>query len=132
MPLSPSPLLPGTSPLPVPGRRPPDRRALRLGAFVALPMLLVSLVAGQFLLPRRLFIAPGFQASAGAGSPVSAGGLAFQGFVYPWTRRMSGGGYNTPASLKNMQSQANTFHMNAVIIPVVGDMANRSDSPINW
>ncbi len=132
MPLSPSPLLPGTSPLPVPGRRPPDRRSLRVGALVALPVLLVSLVVGQFVLPRLLFLAPGLQAVAGASNPVSAGGVSFQGFVYPWTRRMSGGGYNTPASLKNMQSQANIFHMNAVIIPVVADMPNRSDSPINW
>src|SRR5262249_23217570 len=111
MPLSPSPLLPGTAPLPVPGRRPPDRRALRTGALIALPMLLVSLVSGQFLLPRLLFLEQGFQASIGTSSPVSAGGLAFQGFVYPWTKRMSGGGYSTPASLKNMQSQASTFHM---------------------
>jgi hypothetical protein len=132
MPLSPSPLLPGTSPLPVPGRRPPARRSLRMGALIAMPVLLISLVAGQFLLPRLLFLAPGLQAAAGAGNPVSAGGVSFQGFVYPWTRRMSGGGYSTPASLKNMQSEANTFHMNAVIIPVVADMPNRSESPINW
>jgi hypothetical protein len=132
MPLSPSPLLPGTSPLPVPGRRPPDRRALRLAALLVMPVLLVSLVGGQFLLPRVLFLAPGLQAVAGSGNPVSAGGSTFQGFVYPWTKRMRGGGYTTPASLKNMQSQASVFHMNAVIIPVVAGMRHRSESAIDW
>src|SRR5260221_3556859 len=68
MPLAPAPLLPGTSPLPTPGRRPPDRRAQRLGALAALPTLLVALLAGQFILPHIVFVAPGLQAQAsGAG-----------------------------------------------------------------
>lgn len=131
MPLSPAPLLPGTSPLPEPGRRPPDRRALRLGALAMLPALVVTLLAGSFGLPAMGFFVAHLQAQAGAGVPV-AGGAQFQGFVYNWTAGQTGGGYTTPASLTNMQSQANTFHMNAVIIPVVADMPVRSGSNLLW
>lgn len=135
MPLSPAPMLPGTSPLPGPGQRPPARSALRVAALAAIPVLLVLLVAGQLLLPRMLFLAPGFEARAGGGDggTIQAGGsVYFQGFVYPWLRSQDGGGYNTPASLQNMQSEANVFHMNAVIIPVVADMPVRASSSILW
>lgn len=139
MPLSPAPLLPGTSPIPAPGARPPDRRALRLGALVAVPMLIVTLLAGNFLLPRLLFLAPGFQAQAGGGDAGATGG-GFQGFVYSWSRQDSQtyqsqnlqGGYTTPASLANMQFEAQNFHMNAVIIPVIADMPERNNSPLYW
>src|SRR5260221_9462939 len=82
MPLAPAPLLPGTSPLPIPGRRPPDRRAQRLGALAALPTLLVALLAGQFILPHIVFIAPGLQAQASGGCHRSGAG-ALQGVVFP-------------------------------------------------
>ncbi len=131
MPLSPAPLLPGTSPIPTPGRRPPDRRALWLGAVAAVPTLILALVVGQLALPYMLFLAPGLQAQAGGGV-TGSGADNFQGFVFAWTRRQSGGGYNTPASLQNMQSEAHDFHMNTVIIPVVADMPQRSDSAIYW
>lgn len=132
MPLSPSPLLPGTSPLPSPDRHPPNRRAVRLGGLLAVPVLLVSLVIGQLLLPHILFLAPGLQASAGVNGTVGAGPGGFQGFVYSWTRRQIGGGYSTPASLKNMQSEADDFHMNAVIIPVVANMGSVTDTSVAW
>lgn len=133
MPLSPSPLLPGTSPLPTPGRRPPGRRALRMGALVAIPLLVVLLVGGQFVLPRILFLAPGLLAQTGNTSPGQASGSApFQGFTMMWMRRQSGGGFNTPSSLDNMTFEAKTFHMNSVIIPVVADMPTRSASYIAW
>ncbi len=60
MPLSPAPLMPGTSPLPTPGRRPPGRRALRMGALVAIPLLLVSLAAWTIHAAAYLFLALGF------------------------------------------------------------------------
>ena len=85
MPLAPAPLLPGTSPLPTPGRRPPDRRAQRLGALAALPTLLVALLAGQFILPHIVFIAPGLQAQASGGGDRSGAGV-FQGFVFNCSR----------------------------------------------
>jgi hypothetical protein len=132
MPLTPSPLIPGTSPLPNPGQQPPNERALRLGAMLTLLVLIVTLGAGQLLLPHILFLEPGLQAQAGGSS--SSGGTAapFQGFVYLWTRDKHGGGYNTPASLENMESEHKTFHMNSVIIPVVADMPVRDNSPILW
>ena len=134
MPLAPAPLLPGTSPLPSPGKRPPDRRALRLGAFAAIPTLVVLLLVGQFLLPELLFLAPGLQAKAGGGGVDSGtgGGATFQGFAFPWSRVDSNGGYNTPASPQNLQSEASVFHMNAVIIPVIADMPERSNSTLCW
>ena len=136
MPLAPAPLMPGTSPLPVPGRRPPDRRALRLGAIAAIPTLVVLLALGQFVLPELLFITPGLQAKAGIGGLNAAtgdnAGATFQGFSFPWSRADSGGGYNTPASLENLQSEASVFHMNSVIIPVIADMPSRSDSQLCW
>ncbi len=58
--------------------------------------------------------------------------VTFQGFTYPWTRNETGGGYSTPGSLENMQSEAKTFHMNTVIIPVVADMPLRDDSVLLW
>src|SRR5215469_13795543 len=132
MPLTSSPLIPGTSPLPNPGQQPPNERALRIGAIVTLLVLIVTLGAGQLLLPHILFLEPGFQAQA-VGSSSSGGTAApFQGFVYPWTRKQTGGGYNTPASLANMVSEHKTFHMNSVIIPVVADMPVRDNSPILW
>ena len=131
MPLSPAPILPGTSPLPEPGKQPPNTRALRLGALVALPVLAAALVVGQVLLPSMLFLMPGLQAQAGASTPGQAG-TAFQGFTFPWPRGSSGGGYTSPASFENMQSQAKTFHMNAVIIPVYADMPVANDSYIAW
>ncbi len=131
MPLSPAPLLPGSSPLPEPGRRPPDQRALRLGALAMLPALLVSLLAGPLLLPGIGFIVAQAQGQAGGGVP-SAAAAQFQGFVYNWSASQSGGGYTTPASLKNMRLQADTFHMNAVIIPVIADMPIRSGSELDW
>lgn len=130
MPLSPAPL-PGTSPLPVPGRRPPSRRALRMAALAAVPVLVASLLLGQFALPRILFVSQSILAEAGASQPGS-GGSTFQGFVYNWTRRDTGGGYTTPDSLKNMKFQAETFRMNTVIIPVVADMPQRSGTKILW
>ncbi|MEO7001399.1 MAG: hypothetical protein ABI068_06325, partial [Ktedonobacterales bacterium] len=131
MPLSPAPLIPGTSPLPTPGQRPPDRRALRLGAFVALPVLLVAFALGPFVLNPLVFLTPRFQAQAGSGVPQS-GAAPFQGFVFSWTRPQRGGGYTTPASLQNMRSQATLFHMNTVIIPVVADMPVRSATYVAW
>ncbi|MGZ3638847.1 MAG: hypothetical protein ACXVCX_13525, partial [Ktedonobacterales bacterium] len=135
MPLSPAPLLPGLSPLPTPGRQPPSPRAVRLGALVAIVTLVVALVAGQFALPYMLFLAPGLGAKAYAGGGVQ-NDTSFQGFVFDWDRYTAEhggiqGGYNTPDSLKNMSSQAKDFHMNAVIIPIYMDMADRSDRKLS-
>lgn len=135
MPLSPAPLLPGLSPLPTPGRQPPSPRAARLGAVVAVVVLVVALVAGQFGLPYVLFLAPGLAASASAGGGVQ-NDTSFQGFVFEWDRYTAEhggmqGGYNTPASGENLKSQAKDFHMNAVIIPVYMDMADRSDRKLS-
>src|SRR5262249_22040386 len=133
MPLSPAPLLPGTSPLTPPGHRPPNRRALGLGAFISLLTLVAVLVVGQIFLSRLLFLAPSLQTSTGEGDQAGAAGIAFQGFQYPWTQSDGSiGGYNSPMSLQNMRSQAQLFHMNAVIIPVVADMPARYDSYIAW
>ena len=131
MPLAPSPLLPGSSPLPEPGRRPPDRRALRLAVLAMLPALLVSLVAGPVLTPALGFVVAQIQGQAGGGVPAAAA-AQFQGFVYNWSASQSGGGYTSPASLANMRLQADTFHMNAVIIPVIADMPVRSGSELDW
>lgn len=134
MPLSPAPLLPGQSPLSAPGERPADRRALRMGALVGLFTLALALVPGQLLLPRLLYLTPGLLARAevgGQGGQSSAG--SFQGFAFMWTARSSGaGGYTTPASAKNMRSEAHDFHMNTVVIPVVADMPYRSESTLYW
>ncbi len=133
MPLSPSPLLPGTSPIPAPGRRPPGRRALSMGALVAIPLLIVLLAGGQFILPRVLFLAPGILAQTGNSPSGQAGNSApFQGFTMTWMRRQTGGGFDTSASLDNMTFEARTFHMNSVIIPVVADMPTRSASYLAW
>ncbi|MGH2514555.1 MAG: hypothetical protein ACRDHP_02780, partial [Ktedonobacterales bacterium] len=140
MPLLPAPVLPGLSPLPDPRGRPPSRRALRTGAFVAIPVLVVLLVVGQLFLPQLLFLLPGLQAQAGStggDNATAASGATFQGFIYNWTRDMAknapkGSGYNQPASLQNMQSESGTFHMNTVIIPVVADMTDRSNSSLYW
>lgn len=135
MPLSPAPLMPGLSPLPEPGRRPPDRRALRIGALVAIPTLIVGLVIGHFALLPLAFLMPGLQAQAisdtGAANG-SGGGSLFQGYVDSWSRANSGGGFTTPASLANMQSQARLFHMNTVVIPVIADMPSRDGSELDW
>jgi hypothetical protein len=131
MPLSPAPLLPGSSPLPEPGRRPPDHRALRLGALAMLPALLVALLAGPLLLPGIGFIVAQAQGQAGGGVPAAAA-AQFQGFVYNWSAGQGSGGFTSSASLKNMRSQVNLFHMNAVIIPVVADMPVRSGSELDW
>ena len=64
MPLSPAPILPGGSPLPPPGQRPPDRRALRVAAFVTLPLLVILLVMGQLFMTQIIFFTPGLQAQA--------------------------------------------------------------------
>ena len=133
MPLSPSPLMPGTSPLPTPGRRPPGRRALGTGALVAIPLLIALLAGGQFLLPHIMFLTPGLLAQTGnsqQGQQTSS--APFQGFTMNWTRRQTGGGYDTAASLENMKFEAETFHMNSVIIPVVADMPVRSASALAW
>ncbi|WIG58125.1 MAG: hypothetical protein OJF49_000870 [Ktedonobacterales bacterium] len=135
MPLSPAPLLPGTNPIPIPGRKPPSAKALRLSVLIALPVLVVSLVVGQALLPWLLFLAPGLQAQANTNTPGAAGASSeFQGFDYPWTRQegYKNAGYTSPASLANMKDQAKTYHMNSVIIPIVADMPYRSDSYIAW
>lgn len=131
MPLSPAPLLPGSSPLPEPGRRPPDRRALRLGALAMLPALIVALLAGPLLLPGLGLFVARVQGQAGGGVP-SAAGAQFQGFVMNAAPGQSDGGYTSTASLKNMREQASLFHMNAVIIPVIADMPVRSGSGIYW
>lgn len=131
MPLSPAPLLPGSSPLPEPGRRPPDRRALRLAVLAMLPALVVSLLSGPVLTPALGFVVAYVQGQAGGGVPAAAS-AQFQGFVYNWSASQSGGGYTTPASLTNMRLQSDTFHMNAVIIPVIADMPIRSGSELDW
>ncbi|HEU5441587.1 MAG TPA: hypothetical protein VFU88_20050 [Ktedonobacterales bacterium] len=133
MPFSPTPVLPGTSPLPAPGQQPPSKRALRTGALITLPILVLSLVVGQLFLNRLLFLLPSLQAQAGI-AVAGAGSAQFQGFVYTWTRRDrdANSGYTSPTSLKNMQSEAKDFHMNTVVIPVVADMPLRNDSYIAW
>lgn len=131
MPLLPTPLSPGSSPLPEPGRRPPDSKALRLGALLALPALLVALLAGPVGFPGLFALVGGFQAQTATGLQNTAG-AQFQGFVFNAATGVKDGGYLTPASLQNMRSQAATFRMNAVIIPVIADMPNRSKSLILW
>jgi hypothetical protein len=104
---------------------------MRIGALLTMLVLIVTLGAGQLLFTRILFFAPGLQAQAN--SSTTAGSAAvFQGFAYPWTRDLTGGGYTTPASLTNMQSESTVFHMNSVIIPVVADMPYRDDSVLLW
>lgn len=133
MPLSPSPLMPGHSPLPNPGERPADRHALRLGALVAMVTLVAVLLTGQVFLLRLVFLTPGLLARASSSQGVGSGGPAFQGFSYVWTKRSgAGGGYATQASLQNMRSEHDDFHMNAVVIPIVADMPFRSRSMILW
>ncbi|MFI5273118.1 MAG: glycoside hydrolase family 113 [Ktedonobacterales bacterium] len=134
MPFSPSPVLPGRSPRPPPGPLPASGVARRLAALIALPVLVVALVVGQIVLPQLLFLVPGLQAQASVNTGGGASGLAFQGFVYPWMRREhdANSGYTASVSLQNMQSQSSTFHMNAVIIPVVANMPERSERYIAW
>ncbi|PWT78105.1 MAG: hypothetical protein C5B60_01705, partial [Chloroflexi bacterium] len=131
MPLTPSPLIPGTSPLLDPGQQPPNRRAMRIGAILSVLILIVTLGGGQLLFTRILFIGPELQSQVN-NSTNSSAIAPFQGFVFPWTRDLTGGGYTTPASFANMQSEATTFHMNSVIIPVVADMPYRDDSALLW
>lgn len=133
MPLSPAPLLPGHSPLPNPGERPADRRALRVGAVVAIVLLVAILVPANMFLTKLVFFAPGLLAHASANENGAAGGAAFQGFIFDWSLRSSGkGGYTTPASLTNMRAEAHDFHMNTVVIPVYADMPSRDSSTIYW
>ncbi len=134
MPLSPAPMLPGSSPLPEPGRRPPDRRALRIGALVAVPTLIVGLVVGHFALLPLAFLTSGLQTQASSNPNTTAGGGSslFQGYVDNWSRRDSGGGFTTPISLTNMASQVTLFHMNTVLIPVYADMPVRDGSELDW
>ncbi|HEX9037044.1 MAG TPA: hypothetical protein VF808_08660 [Ktedonobacterales bacterium] len=131
MALVPSPFAPGASPLPEPGRRPPDGKALRLGALLALPALVVAMLAGPLGLPGIFSWVGGFQAQTGT-SLQNTATAQFQGFVFNWSATDKGGGYTSPASLQNMRSQASLFHMNAVIIPVIADMPNRGASKLLW
>jgi hypothetical protein len=131
MPLSPSPITPGSSPLPQPGQRPPDSRAVRLGALLALPALIVALLAGPLGLPQLWSLVGGFQGQTAAGLQTTSE-AQFQGFIFNWSASQKGGGYTTPASLQNMRSQVSLFHMNAVIIPVIADMPVRSVSKLLW
>lgn len=130
-----APILPGTSPLPPSGQRPPDRRALRVATLITLPILLISLLLGQLTLPRLVFFGPGLQAEAGGLEPGVAS-TQFQGFVYWWTRRQATDttrlAFTSPGGLQNLRLQANTFHMNTVIIPVVADMPRRSEGVISF
>ena len=98
MPLTPSPLIPGTSSLPSSGQQPPNKRAIRIGALLSLLVLIVTLGAGQLLLNRILFFVPGLEAQANSSTSTGTATPPFQGFVYPWTRVESGGGYSTAAS----------------------------------
>lgn len=122
---------PGSSPLPEPGRRPPDSKALRLGALLALPAMIVALLAGPVGFPSLFSMVGGFQALTATGLQNTAG-AQFQGFVFNPASDVKDGGYLSPASIENMRSQAHDFHMNAVIIPVIADMPNRSVSTILW
>lgn len=135
MTLAPAPLMPGHSPLPTPGERPADRRALRMGALVGSVTLLVALVVGQWGLTRLVFFAPGLLARAATNQGASQSAL-FQGFTYLWTKndqaQYDKAGFQSPASLQNMQSEAHDFNMNTVVIPVIGDMADRNSSTIYW
>lgn len=131
MPLSPAPVLPGTSPLTPPGQQPPNRRAQRAAVVISGVTLVVLLGLGQVLLPRLVFLAPGLQAQAQVSLP-GEGGTSFQGFQFPWDRTRTGGGYDNTASLQNMQSQASVFHLNAVIIPVVADVPDSIDGHVSW
>ncbi|HEU0026936.1 MAG TPA: hypothetical protein VFQ25_07450 [Ktedonobacterales bacterium] len=131
MPLSPSPMSPGSSPLPEPGWRPPDNRALRLGVLAMLPALVVAILAGPLGFPMLWSVVGGFQAQT-AGGLQSNTAAQFQGFMFSWSATQKNGGYTTSASLINMRSQASLFHMNAVIIPVIADMPERSKSHLYW
>ena len=135
MTLAPAPLLPGHSPLPVPGEQPADRRALRLGAVVATVVLAMALIAGQFSLTRLVFLAPGLLAHAATNQGGTQTAL-FQGFTYLWTQTDQNqhpkGGFSSPASLQNMQSEVHDFHMNTVVIPVYADMPDDNSPTLYW
>src|SRR5690348_18370508 len=102
MPLAPAPLLPGTSPLPTPGRQPPTPRALRISVLLSLPLLLLALLGGQALLPRILFLAPSLEARAGVAGPGLTSRAALQGRGGTWRGNDSSslpqGGFETPIS----------------------------------
>ena len=133
MPLSPAPLIPGHSPLPNPGERPADRRALRVGAIVAIIMLVAVLVPANIFLTKLVFFTPGLLARASDNGGGAGATAAFQGFIFDWRRRSDGqGGYSTPASLANMRSEVRDFHMNTVVIPIYADMPNPNDSAFYW
>jgi hypothetical protein len=133
MPLSPAPLTPGLTPLPNPGERPANRRTLLFGAVFGLVALAASLVTGQLALTRLVFIAPDLLSRASSSQGAATTATTFQGFSYVWTKRSQGpGGYTTPGSLQNLQSEARDFHMNTVVIPVVADMPKRSGSEFYW
>ena len=93
--------------------------------------LVVALALGSALLPRLLFLPPLAQPQAGVGNSGTQSAL-FQGFVFPWTRDLSGGGYTTPSSAQNLRNEAHTFHMNSVIIQVFADMPHRDTSQLEW
>jgi hypothetical protein len=108
---------------------------LRLAALLTLPLLIALLAAGSLFMTRIVFFTPGLLAQAEK-SGDGGGSASYQGFVFSWTRRDAqanpSGGFTKPASLQNLKLQADTFHMNAVIIPVVADMPIRSGPTLLW
>ncbi len=133
MPLSPAPLTPGLTPLPQPGERPANARAFRLGAVFGLVVLAASLLSGQLVLARLVYFTPSLLARASSSQGGTTTATTFQGFTYLWTKRSKGtGGYTTPASLQNIQSEVHDFHMNTVVIPIAADMPKRNSSDLYW
>jgi hypothetical protein len=82
-----------------------------------------------------VFLAPGLLARAGTNQGGAQSSL-FQGFIYQWDRKQQtghpNGGFSSPGSLQNMQSEARDFHMNTVVIPIYADMPDASGPILYW
>ncbi len=138
MSLDPSPLSPTPTPLLNPIAPVPSRGSALIGALISVGLAVIVAVVSLRFGTALIFAPAGLKAQANG--VVATSPYQIQGFEYYWRDGVTlnssetGGGYTSiPVADNIMQDEANTYHMNLVVITITLDLndsgAQNGDSP---
>jgi hypothetical protein len=131
MSLDPSPLSPTPTPLLTPTDPAPGRGAALVGALISVLLAVVVGFVSMHFGTRLIYLPAGIKADARTFQLATS--FQVQGFNYHWVRSYSTSnsmGYQNDTVNKNiLQSEAHDYHMNLVVITVVGDMNGDNANP---
>ncbi len=134
MSLDPSPLSPTPTPLLNPTDPAPGRGAALVGACVSVLLAIVVGFVSTHFATRLIYLPVGIKANAQQFQLTTP--FQVQGFNYQWIKSWSlnsSMGYTNDTTNKNiLQSEARDYHMNLVVITVIGDVGSDNTPLINF